>query len=194
MGKLKLQTTSTKDLFISVKLASAMTGCITRGNLLTGKTLDTGCPRHIQFCHDTEVNPTLSDTWIASVFLAEKGELGTGYVAIDHEKKVVICAFRSSTTREDWISDFEITPTKYKPSCYKEYKKLIKKGVIKECTDCFIHYGFSKFTKTLGKKFLRMIENILNEYPEYKIVVTGHSLGAALASITGIELKLASRI
>ncbi|CCD24348.1 putative lipase NDAI_0D00340 [Naumovozyma dairenensis CBS 421] len=184
-------TNPTYERLVYFSKMSGMTSCITQDTIIPGKTLNQGgCPSTIRFCYDPLLNPTCSDTWIAAVLTAESGELGTGYVAIDHEKKVVICAFRSSTTIQDWFSDFEISPTKWNPVCVDEYKKMIERGIIKECKDCMIHRGFSKFSRTLGRFFLNKLENILRQYPDYHSIVTGHSLGAALASMAGIELRL----
>lgn len=187
----KLFTPDVYERLLYFSKACALTGCITSNQLVPKKTLkDGGCPAHIRFCHDENENPTVSETRIELVLTAEKGELGTGYVLVDHGRKVIIMAFRSSTTRQDWFSDFEIVPTDYTPICQTHYQKLIKKGIIKECNNCKIHRGFHKFTETLSRDFLQKMEDIIERYPDFSIVTVGHSLGAALASIAGIELRL----
>lgn len=171
--------------------ACALTSCITSNSLIEDRTLDEGgCPPQIKFCHDEEENPTVSRTRVELVLEAENGELGTGYVMVDHGRQVIIMAFRSSTTNQDWFSDFTILPTTYKPVCKNDYLRLIKKGEIKECKGCKIHRGFHKFTETLSRHFLKKMERILEKYPHFHVVIVGHSLGAAMASIAGIELRL----
>ncbi|CAI4044154.1 hypothetical protein N7582_003250 [Saccharomyces uvarum] len=171
--------------------ASAISSCISDNLLFPNKALnDGGCPPHIKFCTDEKINPTASRTMIELVLSAEKGELGSGYVAVDHGKNVVILAFRGSTTKQDWFSDFEIYPVEYTPLCVNEYRKLIEEGKLRECKGCKMHRGFLRFTETLGMDVFKKMESILESYPDYRIVVTGHSLGAALASLAGIELRL----
>lgn len=171
--------------------ASSISSCISDNLLLVNKTFnDGGCPPHINFCNDEIINPTAGQTVVELVLNAKKGELGSGYLAVDHGKKVVILAFRGSTTRQDWFSDFEIYPVNYSPLCVKEYRKLIEEGKIRECEGCKMHRGFLRFTETLGMDVFKKMESILESFPEYRIVVTGHSLGAALASLAGIELKI----
>ncbi|CAL9728647.1 putative lipase Lih1p [Monosporozyma unispora] len=171
--------------------ASSLASCITYYDLVPGLELNNGgCPPHIKFCQDNDINPTAKNTKIVQVLEAEKGELGTGYVMVDYEKEVIVVVFRSSTTSQDWFSDFTIQPTDFEPLSQNEYWKLVNTGKINKCKDCQIHRGVSKFTESLGKDFLEKIECILERYPNFKIVITGHSLGAALASMVGIELRL----
>lgn len=169
----------------------ALTYCISTGRLVENRTfIDGGCPPELEFCSNPEHNPTIRRTRMELVLVANEQELGTGFVAVDHEREVVMLAFRGSSTRQDWYSDFEIYPTDYEPTSKKEYKSLVKEGKLRECKDCKIHKGFYRFIETLSHDFLVRVERIFKKYPDYNLVVTGHSLGAALASICGIELKL----
>lgn len=171
--------------------ACGVSSCISGGRVQRDKSLyEGGCPATIEFCHNEEINPTVRYTRIALVLQAEKGELGTGYVMVDHDSEVITMTFRSSTTTQDWMSNLMALPIDYSPVCEKEYRRMIKEGEIKECVGCKMHRGFHRFTETLGRSFLRKIEGILEAYPEFQVVSVGHSLGAALAVIAGIELRL----
>lgn len=171
--------------------AYALSSCITTGELKVNKTLvDGACPERINFCHDDTINPTIHRTRVELILEAQEGELGTGYLAVDHEKGVVILGFRSSTTQQDWYSDFEIYATDYQPVSIDDYEELVATGKIPPCKDCKMHRGFHRFTDTLSSKYLARMIAILQYFPEYRIVVTGHSMGAAMATIAGIELRL----
>ncbi|EDO18811.1 hypothetical protein Kpol_1028p87 [Vanderwaltozyma polyspora DSM 70294] len=171
--------------------ACCMTNCISDGLLFQNKTLrEGGCPQHLKFCSAEEDNPTVNNTHVEMVLSADRGEMGTGYVIVDHPKNVIIIAFRGSSTRQDWFNDFQIFPTNYAPGSLAEYNNLVESGKIDACEDCKIHRGFYRFRETLGRQFLHKVDSIFETYPTYNIVVVGHSLGAAMASIAAIELKL----
>ncbi|CUS24759.1 LAQU0S19e00980g1_1 [Lachancea quebecensis] len=184
----------TKELYERLVYFSkmcALTYCITSNELNTGLSFkDGGCPSKLDFCSSKDHNPTLERTIVELVILAESGELGTGYLAVDHEKKVVVLSFRGSTTNQDWLSDFAVYPVTYMPCSKDYYEEWVKSGRIRECTGCFIHRGFNVFLNTLSSQFFDRIEGIFQAFPNYNLVVTGHSLGAAVASLAGIELKL----
>ncbi|AQZ17048.1 YJR107W [Zygosaccharomyces parabailii] len=184
----------TSDVFerlLYFSKVSAVVSCISDNSLIPDKTLkEGGCPAHLAFCSDEDINPTANRTRVELVLTAGKGELGTGCLLVDHAREVVIIALRASTTRQDWLSDFTIYPTRWEPSSKGCYQDLVDSGAIRPCEGCKIHRGFYKFSETLAELFLDKIEHIFSKYPKYRLVITGHSLGAALASIAGIELKL----
>ncbi|AMD22466.1 HHL304Cp [Eremothecium sinecaudum] len=182
---------NTYDKLVYFSKICALTYCIKDSTLTENKTFsDGGCPPQIEFCKNLELNPTAEHTQIELVLVADKDELGTGYVAVDHASKVVMLAFRGSSTQQDWFSNFQIHPTTYFPASFKKYQDLIKRGLIPSCDNCKVHRGFYRFAKTLSRDFLERVEKIFNLYPDYNLVVTGHSLGAALATLCGIELVL----
>lgn len=193
-GKEVSEIKFTEDIYerlLYFSKVSALVSCISDNSLIPNKNLkEGGCPPHLAFCSDDKINPTANETTIELVLTAGKGELGTGCLLVDHAREVVIVALRASTTRQDWLSDFTIYPTSWEPSSKSCYENMVESGTIKPCKDCKIHRGFYKFSETLAELFLDEIEQIFSKYPEYRLVITGHSLGAALASIAGIELKL----
>ncbi|SCU84389.1 LADA_0D01442g1_1 [Lachancea dasiensis] len=169
----------------------ALTYCITSNEIIDGSTFtDGGCPARLNFCSDKQSNPTAADTKIELVLLAQGKELGTGFLAVDHEKEVVILSFRGSSTNQDWLSDFAIYPTPYEPASKEFYDEWVASGRIGPCEDCMLHRGFNVFLNTLSSKFFEKIESIFETHPGYELVVIGHSLGAAVASLAGIELRL----
>lgn len=179
------------DRFVYFSKACGLCNCIAGGLLLENRTFsDEGCPNYLKFCSDYYSNPSFNRTRIELVLEAEENELGTGYLAVDHAKKVIILAFRASTTKQDWFSDFEMYPTDYIPVSRDKYWELVRKGLIHECKGCQVHKGFSRFLETLGRHFLAKVQKILICYPDYHVVSVGHSLGASLAALAGIELKL----
>ncbi|RYY81466.1 lipase family protein [archaeon] len=57
------------------------------------------------------------------------------------------------------------------------------------CEDCEVHSGFFDAMSEVKEYVLQNVQALLATYePTYKVVVTGHSLGAALATLTSVEL------
>lgn len=171
---------------------SALTNCISYDQLNEGKTLlEGGCPPHLLFCSDLNNNPFTDQVYIKKVILSKnKFDLGTGYIAVDHHHKVINMAFRGSSTRWDWLHDFLITPTQYIPFSFDKYEEQVELGNIPPCNNCKLHSGFSLFLSSLQESFLKTLEATYEEYPDYNFVISGHSLGAAVAILCGIEVKI----
>lgn len=171
---------------------SALTNCITYDQLQENKTfLEGGCPLHLHFCSDISYNHFADQVIIKKIILAKnKFELGTGFIAIDHHHQAIHMAFRGSSTRWDWLHDFSIAPTEYTPFSFKKYVKQVELGNIPRCDDCKLHSGFNKFLSSLQESFLTTLENTYNSYPDYNLVISGHSLGAAVAVLCGLEVKI----
>jgi putative lipase involved disintegration of autophagic bodies len=54
------------------------------------------------------------------------------------------------------------------------------------CPNCKIHEGFYNSYKSVSGKVDDKVSQLITKYPDAKIVITGHSLGGALATITAI--------
>ena len=52
-----------------------------------------------------------------------------------------------------------------------------------KCSGCSVHEGFYKAEQGVYSTVYDEVSRLVNEYPSYQIVVTGHSLGAALATL-----------
>lgn len=113
------------------------------------------------------------------------GDIGGGYYAIDHEKSQLILAFRGTSSRRDWFANIDTIPTKYSPliNLVEGFDKV-------ECLKCKVHTGFYKFLKKNLSEVLSSVKQVKLQYPHYELIVLGHSLGASLALLSGIELQL----
>jgi len=45
------------------------------------------------------------------------------------------------------------------------------------CSGCEVHKGFYTAEQNVIKEVLTQVQNLKAKFPEYKVVVTGHSLG-----------------
>lgn len=96
-----------------------------------------------------------------------------GFVGFIPIYKTIYVVFRGTSSLLNWMSDFEVKQTKYLsyPEC-----------------DCNIHYGFYRATMNLKNETIRYISQLKTLYSSYNIIITGHSLGAAIAQVLSMEL------
>ncbi|CAH6720647.1 putative lipase Lih1p [[Candida] jaroonii] len=113
------------------------------------------------------------------------GDIGGGYYAIDDRNSRIILAFRGTSSRRDWFANMDAIPTKYSP-----LKNLVEGFEKVECSKCKVHTGFYKFLRKNLSGILSSVKQLKTTYPQYNLVVLGHSLGASLALLSGIELQL----
>lgn len=97
----------------------------------------------------------------------------TGYIAVDTTNEYIILAFRGSSDLENWIADLDFP--------------LVDATSI--CSGCEVHQGFWDAWETAGSDITSQVESAAATYPDYTIVATGHSLGAALAAFAANSLR-----
>lgn len=94
-------------------------------------------------------------------------------------------SFRGTWAIQEWINNFNISQvSKYDitdefrdiPVCMENNNKVM------------IHKGFVKLYSEIKYSFIKQIEN--NADKNTPIIISGHSLGAAIATILGLDLKL----
>uniref|UniRef100_A0A8C4IAT4 Diacylglycerol lipase-beta n=1 Tax=Dicentrarchus labrax TaxID=13489 RepID=A0A8C4IAT4_DICLA len=99
------------------------------------------------------------------------------YVALDHKREAVLVAVRGTLSLRDVLTDLSA-----------ECENLPIEGV---SGACYAHKGMCQAASYIYKKLVN--DGILNQAfsiaPEYKLVVTGHSLGAGTASLLAILLR-----
>ncbi|PVI00258.1 alpha/beta-hydrolase [Periconia macrospinosa] len=58
-----------------------------------------------------------------------------------------------------------------------------------KCTNCTVHTGFYTSWLNTRKAILPDLTAAIEKYPDYKLVLVGHSLGGAVAAIAGLDLQ-----
>ena len=97
-------------------------------------------------------------------------------ITISETNKRISVVFRGSESKSDWYYDLMILKTKILEDVYR---------------NCSVHSGFYKqlHETDVYEQILGTLKKLLEEYPDYVIYVTGHSLGAALSTLFGFELS-----
>ncbi|KAM4054458.1 lipase (class 3) domain-containing protein [Hirsutella rhossiliensis] len=97
----------------------------------------------------------------------------SGYVARDPVKQTIIVAFRGTTTAKDVLTDLYFT--------MGDTKEL--------CEDCQVHNGFRAAFSSVKTDVLKAVQTLKDKKGYTKVVVTGHSLGGAVATVASAYLR-----
>lgn len=96
----------------------------------------------------------------------------TGYLAFDKTNQVVVLSFRGSESVMNWVMDATIVPV---PTDL--------------CNGCMAHGGMWTSWLEVRDEIKESMIVTAGIHPSYQIVVTGHSLGAGLATIAATEFR-----
>jgi len=92
-----------------------------------------------------------------------------GYVARSDSKKQIIVAIRGTFSLENVLADIIAFQT--------------PEGQIPNCPTCRVHDGFYLAWRAVETTIETTIANQIHDYPEYQLLITGHSLGGAVAAL-----------
>jgi predicted lipase len=98
------------------------------------------------------------------------GQCFTGY---DPTRDQVVVSFRGSADLANWIADFDFLMMPYPESA---------------CVGCEVHTGFFQVYLELAADVLRDVRELLQSHPSAAVLVTGHSLGAAVSMHAGVDI------
>lgn len=119
-------------------------------------------------CPDVES----ADTLIKLSFSDDTITDTAGFVAVDNTNKAIVVAFRGSYSVRNWITDATFP--------------LTDPGL---CKGCKAELGFWTAWKVVRDRILKTLDELKSQHGDYKIVVVGHSLGAAIASLAAADLR-----
>lgn len=103
------------------------------------------------------------------------GKLDTlGFMGYNPNDQSIYISYRGSQDIENWVSNVDIL----KHKCPSEW------GIDK----CEVHAGFYAAENSVIDSIWANVQQLTQKYPSYRVVVTGHSLGGALATLTAVDL------
>jgi hypothetical protein len=122
----------------------------------------------------------LTRTWVGPTagFVATKViyDLSTdtnGYIGYHPASSAIYVVFRGTNSLRNWIDDLKFAKADY------PYPR---------CSGCEVHKGFYEAEQAVISGILSEVQRLKRVYPSYSVVITGHSLGAAIATLTAIDV------
>ncbi|KAI1367581.1 lipase [Xylaria arbuscula] len=109
---------------------------------------------------------TAAGATITAIFAGSDTDI-QGFVSTDKQNQVIVMSVRGSHSIRNWITDFE----------------FIQKDCSSLASGCKVHYGFAKAWDEISSAALNAVKAAKAANPGYRIVFTGHSLGAAVSSL-----------
>lgn len=92
----------------------------------------------------------------------------------DHDGMIrIVVSFRGTETIENWIEDLKIAKTDRNMSC----------------SGCRVHSGFYDAWASISSQVLSEVRMLRDSYPAAGLYITGHSLGAALATLSAYVMQ-----
>jgi triacylglycerol lipase len=95
---------------------------------------------------------------------------GFGWVAQNTDKHILVVSFRGTVSLADWLHDFDCLPAPYEP--------VANYGTV--------HKGFQAVYQVVRESMLDEIQRADQKFT--RLIVTGHSLGAALCELAAPDL------
>ncbi|KAL2850708.1 Alpha/Beta hydrolase protein [Aspergillus pseudoustus] len=96
-----------------------------------------------------------------------------GFIAADHTNKLLVVAFHDTMSRINGRTDLE----------------FLQMDASAACAGCWAHSGFWQAAEAAALLLARLLEDARARYPSHRIVMTGHSLGGALATMYTVFLR-----
>lgn len=98
-----------------------------------------------------------------------------GYIGILDKTQSIYVILRGSSSIMNWIDDAEV-------------RKVPYTTYYNECNKCEVHNGFYRSALGVRNQTIESVKKLQKEYPNFDIIVTGHSYGASAGQLLAMEL------
>lgn len=169
------------DTIVRDAIFSALSYCTKHDNIITGPLQD-ACP--CTLCTENGDDVTVMKVYRGKV---------SGVLFKDDSNSELILAIKGTTSNAEWLMDFKILPIPYQflNNRKRSWKKFV--AINKKCKGCTVHKGFYDGAREIYDNMYDDFHDLIEQYPDYKISLVGHSLGGAVAPLIANELILAGK-
>jgi predicted lipase len=125
-------------------------------------------------CHTGNCPMVQNANVVSTMEFQNRGKYdATGFIAVDHTHQRVVTTIRGSASIVNFVAD----------SLYKQVDASAL------CAGCNAEMGFWHYWQDIRDDVLTGAQQAQKAFPQYKMVVTGHSLGASVAVYVAAELR-----
>ncbi|CZR61348.1 related feruloyl esterase A [Phialocephala subalpina] len=96
-----------------------------------------------------------------------------GYLLRDDAAQEIVAAFRGTESIQNYETDTNYT--------------LANFDTFPACSGCQVHGGYYLLWESVYESVQSMIQSQVDQYPDYGVVITGHSLGGSLAALAAAQ-------
>jgi hypothetical protein len=122
----------------------------------------------------TFIGPTAG--FVATMVIYDEKTDLTGYMGYLPSSATIYIIFRGTDSYKNWAVDGDILKVPYASAA--------------DCQGCEVHMGFDKSEQRVFASILAEVRRLQALFPSYRVKTTGHSLGAAIAQLTSVDLVL----
>jgi len=146
----------------------------------TTQTVYNDCLRFAYFSSAAYLNcSTVQGTAKLQQIISNSGSKTLALILKDDTFKQIIVSFKGSTVEQDFINDADIEPVGYGSPISGAH-----------CLLCLAHKGFYETCwQSVQSTVISTVQTLHNANPSYAVIVTGHSLGGALAPFCALQIK-----
>jgi hypothetical protein len=119
----------------------------------------------------TRTNKGVLSGFVGTYHINDPSHDTEGYIGYNSAQSTIYVSFRGSETIQNWIDNLDVILTNYPL-----------------CASCEVHKGFYDAEQDSIANVISQVKSLKSKFPTYSVVVTGHSLGAALATLTALDL------
>ncbi|KAJ3059879.1 hypothetical protein HDU98_004105 [Podochytrium sp. JEL0797] len=120
------------------------------------------------------LNPTVTDTTDIAFISSQLGTRPQAYLAVSPSLECIIVSIRGSSSPLDFIKDLNVNPDQL--------------SLPNSPANVSVHSGFWNAWSLLSGDIESALMDKLQRYPDYNVTFVGHSLGASVALLAGVDL------